>query len=80
MSFIQSLKDKSNLIVGGGLIYIAIAEYSSEVPYPWEVPGAGVVLTAGFAALVFGYLGAGKLDEFLPDENGIFPDCLSGER
>jgi len=72
MSFIQSLKDKSNLIVGGGLIYIAIAEYSSEVPYPWEVPGAGVVLTAGFAALVFGYLGAGKLDEFLPDENGIF--------
>jgi len=37
-----------------------------------EVPGAGVVLTAGFAALVFGYLGAGKLDEFLPDENGIF--------
>jgi len=37
-----------------------------------EVPGAGVVPTAGFAALVFGYLGAGKLDEFLPDENGIF--------
>jgi len=72
MSFIQSLKDKSNLIVGGGLIYIAIAEYSSEVPYPWEVPGAGVVITAGFAALVFGYLGAGKLDEFLPDEEGIF--------
>jgi len=28
--------------------------------------------TAGFAALVFGYLGAGKLDEFLPDEDGIF--------
>jgi len=38
MSFIQSPKDKSNLIVGGGLIYIAIAEYSSEVPYPWRFP------------------------------------------
>jgi len=57
MSFIQSLKDKSTLIVGGGLIYIAIAEYSSEVPYPWEVPGAGVVITAGGACVLW-YLSA----------------------
>jgi len=72
MSFIQSLKDKSNLIVGGGLIYIAIAEYSSEVPYPWEVPARVSSSRPDSRRLCFGYLGAGKLDEFLPDENGIF--------
>jgi len=66
MSFIQSPKTKSNLIVGGGLIYIAIAEYSSEVPYPWRFPARVSSLTAGFAALVFGYLGAGKPMSFYP--------------
>jgi len=65
-------KDKSNLIVGGGLIYIAIAEYSSEVPYPWRFLARVSSPRPDSRRFVFGYLGAGKLDEFLPDENGIF--------
>ncbi|OYR80243.1 hypothetical protein DJ71_15220 [Halorubrum sp. E3] len=71
MSLVESLRENRRLLFAGACTWIAGAEYD-VVPYPWAIEGSGVVITAAVAALVAGFLAAGRLDDLLPEEDGIY--------
>jgi len=71
MSLVETARENRRLLFAGACAWIAGAEYD-VVPYPWAIEGSGVVATAAVAALVAGFLAAGRLDDLLPEEDGIF--------
>lgn len=71
MSLIESARENRRLLFAGACAWIAGAEYEI-VPYPWAIEGSGVVATAAVAALVAGFFAAGRLDDLLPEEDGIY--------
>jgi len=71
MSVIDSIEDRSDQIIGVAALYIAAASLT-EYPYPWEIEGAGLVATAAVGALAVGYVVGGKIEDLLPDDEGIY--------
>ncbi len=67
----MNLRDNKNLIAIGALAWIAAAEFD-RAPYPWEIEGGTLALTAGLMAAIAGYAAAGKIDALLPDPEGIY--------
>ena len=71
MSLEEWIRENSRnlFILGAG--YVAAADFGYVTPV-WEMPGSGVVATAGVVALAIGYVAAGRLDDLFPDEEGIY--------
>ena len=59
-------------ILAGGLVLLFIGGAERGVyPYPWEIDGAGVAVTAAVAIAIGGYAAGGYVVDLLPDEEGI---------
>ena len=58
-------------MIAGALGYVSAASFGYITPV-WEMDGFGAVATAGVVTMIAGYFGAGKVEELLPDEEGIF--------
>ena len=71
MSLTDAAAENKRLIFIGAMLYVAAAEYGF-VRYPWEIDGAGVVITGAVAALAIGYVAAGKFEDLIPEEEGIY--------
>lgn len=71
MSLSEQLKERWYLIGAGILAWVAAGQQGLVTP-PGEIEGLGVVVTGGVFALVAGYLAAGKVEDLLPDPEGIF--------
>ncbi len=65
------VRDNQRWIAIGSLGFIAAAEFGYAI-YPWEIEGAMLVMTAGAIAAVAGYGAAGKINDLLPDPEGIY--------
>jgi len=60
-------------VLAGGLVLLFIGgAETGRYPYPWEVDGAGVVITAGVAVAIGGYVAGGYVADLLPEEEGIY--------
>ena len=68
---IDWIKKNQRTIAGVSLIYIGAAQYTT-LPVPWEIPGAGIVMTGAVVAGLVGYFAADKIEALLPDDEGIF--------
>jgi len=71
MNPVQRARDQPILAVGVVLLFIGGAE-RGMYPYPWELEGAGVAVTAGVAIAIGGYVAGGYVADLLPDEEGIY--------
>ena len=68
---IDWIQENQRWIAIGALSWIAAAEFGYTI-YPWEIDGIGVAATAGVVALIAGYGAAGKINDLLPDPEGIY--------
>jgi len=60
-------------ILAGGLVLLLIGGAERGMyPYPWDVDGAGVVVTAAVAVAIGGYVAGGYVADLLPEEEGIY--------
>ena len=71
MNPVEAARERPILAGGLVLLFIAGAE-SGRYPYPWEINGAGVVVTAGVAVAIGGYIAGGYVANLLPDDEGIY--------
>jgi hypothetical protein len=71
MSIVESLRENQRLVLAGVLGYVSAASFGYITPV-WEMDGFGAVATAGVVTMVAGYFGAGKVEELLPEEEGIY--------
>lgn len=71
MTLVDWVRERTQLVAAAGLAFVGAAEYG-YVSYPWEIDGAGVVMTAGIVVAVAGYVGGGYVADLLPDEEGIY--------
>jgi len=76
---IDWLQNNKRTVAGVSLIYIAAAYYTG-LPIPWEIPGAGIVLTGGVVAGLVGYFAADKIEALLPDPEGIYLVCFESSK
>jgi hypothetical protein len=51
--------------------YVAAADFGYIKPV-WEMEGSMIVATAGIVAGIAGFLAAGKIEDLLPDDEGIY--------
>ena len=68
---IDTIRENQRWIIILSAGWIAAGEFG-YAPLPWEIEGIGVVATAGVVAMASGYLVAGKVDDLLPDPEGIY--------
>lgn len=71
MNVVESLRENKRFVLAGVLGYVAAASYGFVTPV-WEMDGFGAVATAGVVTMIAGYFAAGKVEELLPEEEGIY--------
>ncbi|MDZ5810059.1 hypothetical protein U4E84_01650 [Halorubrum sp. AD140] len=71
MNPVEAARDRPLLAGGLVLLFVGGAE-TGRYPYPWEIDGAGVVITAAIAIVVAGYIAGGYVADLLPDDEGIY--------
>ncbi|MDB2239661.1 hypothetical protein [Halorubrum ezzemoulense] len=71
MNVVESLRENKRFVLAGVLGYVAAASYGFVTPV-WEMDGFGAVATAGVVTMIAGYAAASKVEELLPEEEGIY--------
>jgi hypothetical protein len=71
MNPVDAARERPILAGGLVLLFIGGAE-TGRYPYPWEIDGAGVAVTAAVAVAIGGYVAGGYVVDLLPEEEGIY--------
>ncbi|MYL69137.1 hypothetical protein [Halorubrum distributum] len=71
MNPVEAARERPILAGGLVLLFIGGAE-TGRYPYPWEIEGAGIAVTAAVAVAIGGYVAGGYVADLLPEEEGIY--------